>query len=99
MNPQPQARSVPISAPKGKFFIVFKTISDAVKDDEIENWAAKKIQNSFKQYKYQKNLSQDGTGAAAPTVPVKKSSCGNGSNGKQRRNGNGKFSPEEKESS
>ena len=36
---------------------IFKSyISDAVRDDEIENWAAKKIQSSFKQYKYQKTL-------------------------------------------
>ena len=27
----------------------------AVKDDEIENWAAQKIQRSFKQYKHQKS--------------------------------------------
>ncbi len=30
-----------------------------MKDDEIENWAAKKIQSSFKQYKYQKTLSKE----------------------------------------
>jgi hypothetical protein len=34
--------------------------SDAVRDEEIEDWAAKKIQNSFKQYKHQKTLSQEG---------------------------------------
>jgi len=39
----------------------FLFISGAIKDDEIENWAAKKIQSSFKQYKYQKTISQDGT--------------------------------------
>ena len=33
-------------------------ISVAVKDDEIEDWAAKKIQSSFKQYKHQKTLSR-----------------------------------------
>ena len=33
--------------------------ADAVKDDEIEDWAAKKIQNSFKHYKHQKTLSKD----------------------------------------
>ena len=33
--------------------------SDAVKDEEIENWAAIKIQHSFKQYKNHKTLSQD----------------------------------------
>ena len=31
---------------------------DAVKDDEIETWAAKTIQHSFKQYK-KKALSQE----------------------------------------
>ena len=31
------------------------SVADAVKDDEIENWAAKKIQSSFKQYKHQKS--------------------------------------------
>ena len=39
----------------------FLFTSGAIKDDEIENWAAKKIQSSFKQYKYQKTISQDGT--------------------------------------
>ena len=34
--------------------------SDAVKDDEIETWAAKTIQHSFKQYK-KKTLSQEAT--------------------------------------
>ena len=33
----------------------FFSVADAVKDDEIENWAAKKIQSSFKQYKHQKS--------------------------------------------
>jgi len=33
--------------------------TDAVKDDEIEDWAAKKIQSSFKLYKHQKTLSKD----------------------------------------
>ena len=33
-------------------------LSVAVKDDEIEDWAAKKIQSSFKQYKHQKTLSR-----------------------------------------
>ena len=37
-------------------YIVYFT--DAVKDDEIETWAAKTIQHSFKQYK-QKTLSQE----------------------------------------
>jgi len=32
--------------------------ADAVKDAEIETWAAKTIQHSFKQYK-KKTLSQD----------------------------------------
>ena len=45
----------------------FPYFSDAVRDDEIENWAAKKIQYSFKQYKYQKTLSQDGGGPGTPT--------------------------------
>ena len=35
-------------------------IPDAVKDDEIETWAAKTIQHSFKQYK-KKTLSQEST--------------------------------------
>lgn len=34
-------------------------LSDDVRDDEIDNWAAKKIQTSFKHYKHQKSLSQD----------------------------------------
>jgi hypothetical protein len=42
-----------------KVLWVFVTISDDVRDDEIDNWAAKKIQTSFKHYKYQKSLSQD----------------------------------------
>ena len=37
-------------------------LPDAVKDEEIENWAAKKIQNSFKQYKYHKTMSLDKDG-------------------------------------
>jgi len=32
-----------------------KNATFAVKDDEIENWAAQKIQRSFKQYKHQKS--------------------------------------------
>jgi len=36
-----------------------KSASYAVKDDEIEDWAAKKIQSSFKLYKHQKTLSKD----------------------------------------
>ncbi|XP_040568365.1 eye-specific diacylglycerol kinase isoform X2 [Lepeophtheirus salmonis] len=36
-----------------------KTATYAVKDAEIENWAAKKIQRSFKEYKYNKSLSQE----------------------------------------
>ena len=35
-------------------------LSDAVRDDEIETWAAKTIQHSFKQYK-KKTLSQEVT--------------------------------------
>ena len=35
-------------------------VPDAVKDDEIETWAAKTIQHSFKQYK-KKALSQEST--------------------------------------
>ena len=39
--------------------MTFSFLPDAVKDAEIENWAAKKIQSSFKQYKYHKTLSKD----------------------------------------
>lgn len=35
--------------------------SDAVKDDEIENWAAKKIQYSFKQYQKTKAAAASAT--------------------------------------
>lgn len=46
------------SAPFAKMLIRNKTATYAVKDDEIETWAAKTIQHSFKQYK-QKTLSQE----------------------------------------
>jgi len=39
----------------GKMLSRNKNATYAVKDDEIENWAAKKIQSSFKQYKHQKS--------------------------------------------
>ena len=39
-------------AKKEKKILIFAV---AVKDDEIENWAAKKIQSSFKQYKHEKS--------------------------------------------
>ena len=38
---------------------VFPNFPDDVRDDEIDNWAAKKIQTSFKKYQHQKSLSQD----------------------------------------
>lgn len=47
--------------------------SDAVKDDEIENWAAKKIQSSFKEYRYQKSMAQSPS-MSAQQAPPKKSS-------------------------
>ena len=43
------------------------SVADAVKDDEIENWAAKKIQSSFKQYKHQKSTREK---ALPPTSEV-----------------------------
>lgn len=48
------------SAPPAKMLIRNKTATYAVKDDEIETWAAKTIQRSFKQYK-NKTLSQEST--------------------------------------
>jgi len=39
----------------GKMLARNKNATFAVKDDEIENWAAKKIQSSFKQYKHEKS--------------------------------------------
>ena len=39
---------------------LLQKLSDAVRDDEIETWAAKTIQHSFKQYK-KKTLSQEVT--------------------------------------
>lgn len=42
-----------------KMLVRNKNAPCAIKDDEIENWAAKKIQSSFKQYKYQKTISLD----------------------------------------
>lgn len=56
-------------AKAAKMLVRNKSASYAVKDDEIENWAALKIQNSFKQYKYQKTLSKD----AALTVAANNS--------------------------
>ena len=47
-----------ISAMHLNFFLHTKLsniFAVAVKDDEIENWAAQKIQRSFKQYKHQKS--------------------------------------------
>ena len=44
----------------GKRILYTLIFSDAVKDDEIETWAAKTIQHSFKQYK-KKTLSQEAT--------------------------------------
>lgn len=43
---------------RSKVLVRNKTATYAVKDDEIEDWAAKKIQSSFKLYKHQKNQSQ-----------------------------------------
>ena len=39
------------SLKKQWFLHVFLSLLVAVRDEEIENWAAKKIQNSFKEYK------------------------------------------------
>ena len=39
--------------------MTFFKISDDVRDDEIDIWAAKTIQRSFKKYQHQKSLSQD----------------------------------------
>lgn len=47
------------AAKTARMLVRNKTASFAVKDDEIEDWAAKKIQSSFKQYKHQKTLSRD----------------------------------------
>jgi len=43
-----------------------KNATYAVRDDEIENWAAKKIQNSFKEYKSQKSRGSRLSGSALP---------------------------------
>ena len=45
-------------------------LSDGVKNDEIEDWAAKKIQNSFKLYKHQKTLSRDLSVEGDPSAPA-----------------------------
>jgi len=52
----------PIAAREAKMLARNKNATYAVKDEEIENWAAKKIQNSFKQYKYHKTMSLDKDG-------------------------------------
>ena len=36
-----------------------RTLSDDARDDEIDHWAATKIQTSFKHYRDKKSLSQD----------------------------------------
>ena len=38
----------------GSVMMLCNSFADAIRDEEIENWAAKKIQNSFKQYKKSK---------------------------------------------
>ena len=48
----------------------FSLILDAVKDEEIENWAAAKIQSSFKQYR-QKTLSIESSTASGSFSPSK----------------------------
>jgi len=45
-----------------------KNATFAVKDDEIENWAAQKIQRSFKQYKHQKSTREKTLLPAPPAV-------------------------------
>merc|ERR1712141_378029 len=50
----------------GKMLARNKNATFAVKDDEIENWAAKKIQNSFKEYKSQKSRGSRLSGSALP---------------------------------
>jgi len=50
-----------------------KNATFAVKDDEIENWAAQKIQRSFKQYKHQKS-NREKTLSPAPAVDPQPSS-------------------------
>lgn len=52
----------PSAAREAKMLARNKNATYAVKDEEIENWAAKKIQNSFKQYKYHKTMSLDKDG-------------------------------------
>lgn len=44
---------------QGKMLARNKKATYDVRDDEIDNWAAKKIQTSFKKYQHQKSLSQD----------------------------------------